>query len=428
MVQTSDALIEIMNDSKNNDSATDKEIQAEYHTFRWKFFISKLDHLNQLKSLIFKHMLQYLSNGSQKADVKVNLLQINVNNVQKNEYEFDLDYLPNQSPEILSQLHLAELVYSIKKNVSNINVFQAHFGHLQAFIRFVLNQCDSQPVINRLRLRALNNNFLNFTNESHFNVEESYSRLLNYAVRSTKAAALIRMIEEQLEHFAKLNSEQDQFCLSFNGGKDCVILLHAISTLLYHRNGTTRSLQLLMIETTEPFAEQSLYVKRIVHYYRGRLVTVKSGDMKKALHQVKREQPELKWFFMGVRRTDLSEPMRTNLKLIHETDVDRGWPRFTRLSPLLDWSYSDVWQFLLSLSVPYCPLYDYGYTSIGSPHNTVPNCFLLQHNVPDLSGINNSLEKADSYYLPAFVLDQVETERDSRLLESPIKPVKVNNK
>lgn len=53
--------------------------------------------------------------------------------------------------------------------------------------------------------------------------------------------------------------------------------------------------------------------------------------------------------------------------------TDRGWPALMRINPMLDWNCDNVWEYLLKMKVPYCSLYDRGYTSIGNMKNTLPN-------------------------------------------------------
>jgi molybdenum cofactor synthesis domain-containing protein len=76
---------------------------------------------------------------------------------------------------------------------------------------------------------------------------------------------------------------------------------------------------------------------------------------------------------------------------------DEGWPPFMRVNPIIDWQYSHVWDFLRSFGLPYCCLYDEGYTSLGSLSTTCKNPALLR---PDgsyasaYSMTDGSLERA----------------------------------
>jgi len=70
-----------------------------------------------------------------------------------------------------------------------------------------------------------------------------------------------------------------------------------------------------------------------------------------------------------------------------------------RIHPILDWTYAEVWNFLLALRVPYCHLYDLGYTSIGLQDDTIPN--------PRLRTIQG-------HYLPAHRLTEASEERLGR--------------
>lgn len=58
---------------------------------------------------------------------------------------------------------------------------------------------------------------------------------------------------------------------------------------------------------------------------------------------------------LGTRSTD---PYSSHLSV--EMKCDEGWPDIMRVSPLLDWSYGDIWDYILKEKVEYCPLYDRG--------------------------------------------------------------------
>lgn len=68
----------------------------------------------------------------------------------------------------------------------------------------------------------------------------------------------------------------------------------------------------------------------------------------------------------GVRREQ--SPTRANARKI-EWDARNGlW----KLSPLADWTERDVWRRIHERGLPYNPLHDQGYSSIGCTHCTLP--------------------------------------------------------
>ena len=79
---------------------------------------------------------------------------------------------------------------------------------------------------------------------------------------------------------------------------------------------------------------------------------------------------------------------------------DKEYPPFMRVNPILEWGYGDVWAFLRTTAVPYCSMYDQGYTSVGNVHNTHPNRHVpnSEHQIPRLPG-------SEGLYLPRHCAD-----------------------
>ena len=77
-------------------------------------------------------------------------------------------------------------------------------------------------------------------------------------------------------------------------------------------------------------------------------------------------------------------------------------PPFMRVNPILDWHYGHIWHFLRRYELPYCSLYEAGYTSLGKVDDTLPNPALAR---PDGSG----------EYYPAYMLQDWTQERAGRI-------------
>lgn len=188
--------------------------------------------------------------------------------------------------------------------------------------------------------------------------------------------------------------ELNEICIGFNGGKDCTVALHLWLVALKIKYPRFQGKPVaLYIKNEAPFPEAEKFIKQTALSYNLDLVVIQSG-MKEALESLRKEKPGIKACLMGTRRHD---PYSSKLRSFSPTD--QSWPCFMRILPILDWTYDEVWEFIKLLHIPYCSLYDQGFTSLGSQENTRPNPVLL---------------KDDGTYLPAFYLHDESRERDGR--------------
>lgn len=250
-----------------------------------------------------------------------------------------------------------------------------------------------------------------------------------YPELARKVAGAVGLCEQVLREVGEAHC-----ALSFNGGKDCTVLVHILAAVLrrLHASSGPRAMAALYITCPSPFAEVDRFIKFCVSPefgYNLRIVAV-DGGMKEGIRTYlngggsTREEGgrDIKAIFVGTRRDDPHGP-----QLEARSWTDKDWPRVERIHPILDWTYGDVWEFLrcphLATSeaqlpfgrqtletqwgttgagargVPYCVLYDHGYTSLGSTFNTRPN---------------PQLQDGDKW-LPAYMLQDASHERAGRI-------------
>lgn len=150
---------------------------------------------------------------------------------------------------------------------------------------------------------------------------------------------------------------------------------------------------------------------------------------------------DIRAIFVGTRRDDPHGP-----QLSARSWTDKDWPKIERIHPILDWTYSDVWQFLrcphlgtaqetysgsgltreqltkeygvaggASQGVPYCLLYDQGYTSLGSTFNTLPNPELRIETEQGEQEVEVGDARARGRWKPAYMLKDATLERAGRV-------------
>ncbi|KAM0826362.1 hypothetical protein ACQ4PT_068937 [Festuca glaucescens] len=172
----------------------------------------------------------------------------------------------------------------------------------------------------------------------------------------------------------------EEIAFSFNGGKDSTVLLHLIRAGYYlHKTSYGEEahidtfqncpLRTIYFETPCAFPEINSFTYETVSTYGLPLETI-GLDFKSGLEGLLKKKPT-KAIFIGTR---IGDPNAVGQEQFSPSSP--GWPPFMRVNPILDWSYRDVWSFLLTCKVKYCSLYDEGYTSIGSIYDTVPNALL----------------------------------------------------
>ncbi|KAI9888973.1 MAG: 3'-phosphoadenosine 5'-phosphosulfate sulfotransferase [Vezdaea aestivalis] len=188
------------------------------------------------------------------------------------------------------------------------------------------------------------------------------------ALRSTQSQVRksLGIIREALRKYPL-----ESLSLSYNGGKDCLVLLLLFLSALHNHPSTTplpSRLQSIYIISPHPFAEVDTFVTSSAATYALDLHW-STLRMRQAFERyLSYEGKNVKAIFVGTRRTD---PHGAGLRDFQRTDG--GWPDFVRVLPVLEWRLRDVWSFIREMKVDYCPLYNQGFTSLGGTTDTVPN-------------------------------------------------------
>ncbi|KAK4221432.1 hypothetical protein QBC38DRAFT_129703 [Podospora fimiseda] len=204
----------------------------------------------------------------------------------------------------------------------------------------------------------------------------------------TQVGVSMGVIEEALRRYGP-----DHLSLSYNGGKDCLVLLILILACLPSWNAPSvspgqsdpvsdnspisppssesaelsRPLQSIYIVSAHPFAEVEEFVENTAQEYHLDLKRY-ALPMRPALEAYLQDCPAVKAIFLGTRRTDPHGEFLT-----HFDPTDAGWPQFMRIHPVIDWHYVEIWAFIRHLKIPFCELYNRGFTSLGGVTDTRPN-------------------------------------------------------
>jgi FAD synthetase len=233
-----------------------------------------------------------------------------------------------------------------------------------------------------------------------------YDKLVSYKGNNTVLSEKINKSLECLISGLRLYGTKYMFS-SFNGGKDAVVVLHllrAAAAKYSLDSGRIEQVKFIYFGVSaDDFSEIIEFIVETEKQFDIDLVRYECSIEKGiGQHISSLELGSHSAFVVGTRMTD------PNWKGQECFCPSSSWmPPFMRINPILEWDYGDVWHFLKHFELPYCVLYDEGYTSLGNLSETVRN--------PLLKRTDNPSSDPDSVtYWPAYMLAEYDQERAGR--------------
>ncbi|KYQ47039.1 tRNA (guanine-N(1)-)-methyltransferase [Trachymyrmex zeteki] len=163
------------------------------------------------------------------------------------------------------------------------------------------------------------------------NLKHKFSNFqMNIVLENSKSEMYIKCALDILNDCYERYNPNEIF-ISFNGGKDCTVVLHLAATVAKLRNITSL---LCLYVTDDSFPEVEAFVESAAQYYGLEIIRMQR-PIKSALSELLEEKHYLKAALMGTRKGD---PGSENLQAF--TPTDPNWPQLIRVNPILHWSYS----------------------------------------------------------------------------------------
>lgn len=247
--------------------------------------------------------------------------------------------------------------------------------------------------------------------------------------------------------------------ISFNGGKDSVVMINLVCIANYLLNETEeinfnksiniitnsknnsnnndvdqfkdlesktesnnkRKITVFHLRETHSFPELDSFIEQ----FKQEFILPESGfsfesfeyvDMMKGLRGTT-------WdcIILGVRMSDYDDRIEEQKSIKIFCPTTGNWPKMMRIHPILFWNYYNIWDYIHAADLPYCTLYKQGYTSIGKTINTFPNPYLKceyvsnqEYSSLESSTNSHSCDKCIKGYRPAWELKDGHLERAGR--------------
>ncbi|MDO8639219.1 MAG: phosphoadenosine phosphosulfate reductase family protein [Candidatus Daviesbacteria bacterium] len=204
-------------------------------------------------------------------------------------------------------------------------------------------------------------------------------------VRSLLNLSLEKKIKKTKEIISEALKKYKNVGLGFSGGGDSEVLLHIALKL-------NPDIPVLFVDTRYEFPETIPFVEKIRNEWNIASLTVVRATTDIVEKLVKKYGKGTPKFTLEFNNHHKIQPLVNGIKNLHldvfiagirgveheerakETIFSpRENPQHIRVHPMLFWTQSDVREYLKKNKLPHNPLYDKGYTSLGSTLDTTPN-------------------------------------------------------
>lgn len=197
---------------------------------------------------------------------------------------------------------------------------------------------------------------------------------------------------------------------SFNGGKDAVVIMHLSRAVLAKHCVDQQHIcrtRTIFFQSDGEFEEVEQFVDESEVAWDLELLRLDVGFVEGLKQCIAEEGGMPLGFVLGTRRGD------PNCGVQAAFEPSSDWmPPFMRVNPIVEWTYGHVWHFLRLFHLPYCSLYNNGYTSLGRQADSSPNPALRK----------TTPEDSPPSFWPAYMLSDWTLERAGRGDGSDLNP------
>ncbi|XP_044001938.1 FAD synthase-like isoform X2 [Aphidius gifuensis] len=220
--------------------------------------------------------------------------------------------------------------------------------------------------------------FVNYDKSPEIDAVDKFYNLIKSCEYSDNYTATIQDIKE-------IFSEPSEVAIAFDGSIESTVLIHLAHVAL-EQSKSSGKINAVVFRNEEFYPETDKYIEEISNRYNLQIKNL-SMPLKDALENLKTlDNKNIKILLLGIKSKDKTTG------IFHKLYSDSKLP-ISIACPLIGWTSENLWALAKSLSLPYCPLYDKGFSCIGDKTTTKPDSKLIIDKV-----------EGRTIYLPAWKL------------------------